>query len=101
MCGSRAGGGYVTKGVVMGLVVDFSLDNRAYIEVHEVREGWRLTCGDFVANEWSEVYPSLALAMLRVANLVACGEVGLFASNCGEFARVGEEFLSGQVIIAE
>jgi hypothetical protein len=86
----------------MGSLFRFDYLYSAGIEVCEVAEGWRVTCSDYVANEWSEVYPSLALALLRVANLVACIDAdsdGLFASDSAEFVLVGTKFLGGQVII--
>jgi hypothetical protein len=86
----------------MGLVFRFDYLSSAGVEVYELAEGWRVTCSDYVANEWTEVYPSLALAMLRVANLVACIDAdtnGLFFSDSAEFVSVGAEFLDSQVII--
>lgn len=102
MCGSRASGSHVHKGLDMGSLFRFDYLFSAGVEVFEVAEGWRVTCSDYVANEWSEVYPSLSLALLRVANLVACIDAdsnGLFASDSAEFVSVGAEFLRGQVVI--
>lgn len=82
-------------------ILKFDYDNRSYIEVDNTGDGFSVTCGDYVANEWVEVYPSLSLALLRVAVLVKCGEHDfekLFAKDPDTFARSGVLFLNGEVI---
>lgn len=82
-------------------ILKFDYDNRSYIEVDNTGDGFSVTCGDYVANEWVEVYPSLSLALLRVAVLVKCGEHDfekLFAKDADTFARSGVLFLNGEVI---
>lgn len=82
-------------------ILKFDYDNRSYIEVDNTGDGFSVTCGDYVANEWTETYPTLSLALLRVAVLVKCGEHDfekLFAKDADTFARHGVLFLNGEVI---
>ncbi len=85
----------------MSNVLKFDYQNRSYIEVDDTGDGFSVTCGDYVANEWVEIYPTLSLALLRVAVLVKCGEHDfekLFTNTPDVFARVGDVFLNGEVI---
>lgn len=82
-------------------ILKFDYDNRSYIEVNNTGDGFSVTCGDYVANEWVEVYPSLSLALLRVAVLVKCGEHNfekMFANDPEVFAPRGDLFLNSEVI---
>lgn len=81
-------------------VLKFDYDNRSYIEVDKTENGFSLTVGDYIANEWTEHYPTLSLAMLRVAVLIKCGEHDfekLFYKDADTFARHGVLFLNGEV----
>lgn len=82
-------------------ILKFDYENRSYIEVDDTGDGFSVTAGDYVANEWVEVYPALSLALLRVAVLVKCGEHDfekLFTNTPDVFARVGDVFLNAEVI---
>lgn len=82
-------------------ILKFDYDNRSYIEVDDTGDGFSVTCGDYVANEWVETYPTLSLALFRVAVLVKCGEHDfekLFAKDADTFTRSGVLILNGEVI---
>ena len=85
----------------MSTVIEFDYKNRSYIEVLEERGVFAVLCGDYVANVWREEFPTLSLALLRVAVLVKCGEhefEQMFAKDPETFARRGDLFLNGEVI---
>lgn len=63
--------------------------------------GYKLTVTDYVASEWSETFPDMASAMLRLAVLVRCAERewGLgFAKDAAGFAVIAESFLSVEAV---
>jgi hypothetical protein len=84
----------------MSTVFEFDYANESYIVVSDTGEGFTVTCGDYVANEWIETFSTLSLALLRVATVIKCGEVD-WAVGCAtdpiEFSIVGESFLNSQV----
>lgn len=85
----------------MKTVLRFDHLNKADIEVMDTGDGFTVICGDYIANVWEENYPTLSLALLRVAVLVKCGESGfekMFANNSEVFAGVGEVFLNSEVV---
>ena len=50
---------------------------------------------DGIANEWTEEFPTVALAVLRLASLFKCSEsdwVDGLAVESEEFERLGDEF---------
>jgi hypothetical protein len=65
-----------------------------------VTDGYELFWGDGVANEWRETYPTLALALTRVAVLAHCGandwEIGFF-SGVNEFTANASSFIRNEV----
>lgn len=84
--------------------IKFDYNETVSVEIYDIGGAYGLVCGDYVANEWEEVFPTLSLALLRAAALVACGEVGFrgfFTSDSEEFRKVGAEFLRGQVSLPE
>lgn len=84
----------------MGAIIEFDYDNRSYIEVLQEGDIFAVLCGDYVANVWREEYPTLSLALLRVAVLVKCGEhefEKVFANDPEAFAPRGDLFLNGEV----
>jgi hypothetical protein len=84
--------------------ISFDYAESVRVTIYDTGEGFGLICGDYVANEWEEIYPSLSLALLRAAVLVGCGECnfrGFFTSNSEEFTKVGAEFLRSQVSLPE
>lgn len=66
------------------------------VNVQVVDDGYELSWGDSIANEWRETYPSLALALARVAVLAHCGandwEIGFF-SGVAEFTANASSFI--------
>jgi hypothetical protein len=85
----------------MKTILQFDYENRSDIEILDTGDGFTVICGDYVANVWEEKYPTLSLALLRVAVLVKCGEhefEKLFAKDVDTFARSGVLFLNGEVI---
>jgi hypothetical protein len=84
----------------MVTVFEFDFRHESYILVSDTGEGFSVTCGDYVANEWVETFPTLSLALLRVAVLVKCGESDWamgFANDPATFSIVGESFLDSEV----
>jgi len=83
--------------------IKFDLNNEAEITVQSYGNSFIVSCGDYVANEWSEDYPTLSLALARVAVLVKCGEVGFNASGFKNtrdvFVNVAGEFLNDSVVV--
>jgi len=83
--------------------IKFDLNNEAEITVERYGNSFIVSCGDYVANEWSEDYPTLSLALARVAVLVKCGEVGFndsgFNNKRDEFVNVAGEFLNDSVVV--
>jgi hypothetical protein len=68
--------------------------------VSDTGEGFTVTCGDYVANEWIETFETLSLALLRVAVVIKCGESnweGGSLNDPAEFAVTGELFLNSEV----
>lgn len=57
----------------------------------------KLWWSDGIANEWTEEYPTVSLAVLRLASLFKCGESNWhdgFALESEQFEQVGEEFFA-------
>ena len=56
---------------------------------------------DFVANDWLEVFPSLAMALGRLALLVACSADDwsrMFAGDSAEFVATWSEFEGANLV---
>lgn len=70
-----------------------------YVKVGFFEDGYSVWWSDCVANDWTEYYPTLSSALIRVAALIYCCEhdctVG-FASP-GEFAEAAQRFFEGGV----
>jgi len=84
----------------MSTVFEFDYGNESYIVVSDTGEGFTVTCGDYVANEWIETFSTLSLALLRVATVIKCGEVDWAIGLVNvpyEFCIAGESFLNSQV----
>lgn len=85
----------------MKTILQFDYANRSDIEILDTGDGFTVICGDYVANVWEEHYPTLSLALLRVAVLVKCGEHDfekLFAKDSDTFSRHGDLFLNGEIV---
>ena len=85
----------------MNTILQFDYENRADIEILDTGDGFAVICGDYVANVWEEKFPTLSLALLRVAVLVKCGEHDfekVFANDPEAFAPRGDLFLNSEVI---
>lgn len=61
----------------------------------EIDGTYYLWWSDCVANDWDERYPSIALALLRLAVLCECATTDrhFFAHQFAEFAVRGQDFL--------
>jgi hypothetical protein len=60
---------------------------------------WSVWWSDGVANDWTEFYPTLSLALARTALLVHLSEHDfeqMFTSDADEFAGHATEFLKGE-----
>lgn len=62
---------------------------------------FRLSWTDYVANTWTEYYPTLSIALLRASLLVACLESThrdlLFAFDSTTFVRRATNFIEKEV----
>ena len=59
-----------------------------------------LTWTDYVANEWTELYPTLPLAIMRLGVLVSCADTNWaegFAHEADEFTLRASTFLTHEV----
>lgn len=70
------------------------------ISYNEYDKTFTLYWNDMVVNEWSETFPTLSVALARLAALVACGETnwerGLLHSP-STFTQMAENFLSATI----
>jgi hypothetical protein len=72
------------------------LVGRAY--VFEGEGNFVLTWTDFVANEWSETFRTLGLAMARLSVLHNAVAMGAFLKDTPQdFTKNANDFLSGQI----
>lgn len=86
--------------------IEFSLGEKAHIFIEEFtnKQGdnvFRLRWTDYVVNTWTEFYPTLAIALARVALLSQCvdeSEAELFAEDSTTFTYTATKFLTEGVI---
>jgi hypothetical protein len=67
------------------------------VSIYEHDGKFILRWTDFVANEWAEEFPTMSVALLRLASLIACGESDWhngFNQVPAEFTNLGKDFLS-------
>lgn len=68
------------------------------VRIHKNTDStWTLSWDDGIANEWNETFPSLSIALARMAVLVHCGELDWevgFSANPEKFtSEVLDHFL--------
>lgn len=74
-----------------------SLELSGFVEGDTTR--YELSWDDGVANKWSEVHGSYAIALLRYATLVECATKGKFFAYTGNrFTDFAVDFLDEQVV---
>lgn len=84
------------------LILDeLELAGASWVTVAKLRDGagWHLSWHDGVANAWEFEDPRLSVVLLRLASLVACGEVDFtayFTADDVEFAAAARQFLTEQ-----
>jgi len=67
------------------------------VSIYEHDGKFILRWTDFVANEWAEEFPTMSVALLRLATLIACGESGWrngFQQEPDGFTNLGKDFLA-------
>ena len=78
--------------------ISISLWEECFIWITPTDSGIRLTWTDGVAQEEVEEYPSLSLALARVAALAKCGEskwsAGFVQADVAGFVPLAESFFS-------
>lgn len=75
-------------------------DDSGVYRVVEIDGTYLLWWSDGVANDWEERYPTMALAMLRLAVLCQCAiesDRQFFAHQFAEFSVIGQDFLHQEV----
>lgn len=95
----------------MKIFKDFSTDNengvalysfivdkyQVGVELHENDGKYSLWWTDFVANEYTETYDSLPVALAGLAVLLACGESGwekMFKHTNEDFSVLAQDFIN-------
>lgn len=84
-------GNMLTKGTPAKVTIDYDEQNDRY----------RLQCDDLVANNWVEYFPTLSLALVRMALVVRCAEanwnLNLYYNADGDhYIDAVEQFITEQ-----
>jgi hypothetical protein len=81
-------------------IASFSIQGDSNVIVEQIDAVYTLRWNDGVANEWTESYPTLSVALARAATLAACGESDWekgFANSPVDFTVNAKNFLVGEV----
>ena len=79
-------------------LIRLDLRGKAQATITQVAGGYKLTCFDYVINEWTEKYQDLSVALARLAVLSDCVALdGVFVTSDDDFTYVANEFLNAEV----
>lgn len=86
-------------------ILEFDLNQEASVLIESVTDAkgnatYLLTVGDYVANIWTEVFPTLSTTLARVANLQRCieSEQSGFVNDQAGFLVNAINFLESEVM---
>lgn len=83
--------------------ISFDLFGECGVEITEFtslngEKAYAVYWNDYVVNEWTEYFPTLSVALARVAVLAECVEHGkTYASNALEFTFDASRFVAKQI----
>ena len=82
------------------IILDMDLFDTCGVTVSKTGDQFKISWTDYTANDWEETYPSLSLALARLAVLAECGDSDfekLFANASDRFEVNARHFLEGEV----
>jgi len=85
-------------------VIDQMMFGDTYVKMGRHQDGYVLWWSDGVANDWTEFYPSLSLALARLATLAAAAESDWqagFTSGPADFAREAKKLFNATLSTPE
>jgi len=82
------------------IVTSLNLKDQIGITVEKLDNAYQINWTDFVANDWSETYATLSIAMARVAVLVSAFEMNFeygFTNDADTFGVHAELFIATEL----